>query len=202
MVNEKKSIIIVGVILVLIIGTLIAFAMREPVAIDSPDYSEEIEIDEEDYPEEETEEDLDFEMGDEAEEEGDEDVGELEDIEEESDEDGENDYEEVEEPDYEYEDLTEEEKELVGLVTCLAEQGIVIYGSMRCPACRQMVEDFGGREIIDPIYVECTEERERCINEQQTELIPEIHLQGRIISGLQRPSYLADESGCEFRTEN
>ena len=73
-------------------------------------------------------------------------------------------------------------------VQCLAEAGVVIYGSKTCGACAQLVEEydsfpFSGEDIIKPIYLDCSEfgsqeELKRCFEEKQTEFVPEIQING------------------------
>ncbi len=94
------------------------------------------------------------------------------------------------------EEITEEE--MIELVDCLKEKGVVIYGSEWCPACSSLVEEFGGYEIIDPIYVECTKEEERCSEEMIETAVPEIQIDGRLCRSNRYPEELAREVGCEF----
>ncbi len=102
------------------------------------------------------------------------------------------------------EETETEEGEVMGdskmsnLVDCLKEEGVVIYGSMTCPACAMLVNDFGGKEKIDPIYVECAEEREKCDNEKETRYVPEIQIKGNLYEGGRNPEAIAEEVGCEI----
>lgn len=52
--------------------------------------------------------------------------------------------------------------ELAKFVNCLKEAGFMVYGANWCGWTTRLVSMFGGWEIIDPIYVECTEEAELC----------------------------------------
>lgn len=79
---------------------------------------------------------------------------------------------------------------------CLARSGVVIYGTLTCPACNKLVESFGGYEIIDPIYVKCDENWERCENEMQTEYVPEIQIKGVLYNGERSVEALAKKVGC------
>lgn len=83
-------------------------------------------------------------------------------------------------------------------IDCLADAGVVIYGSATCPACIKLVEDFGGNEIINPIYVNCTENPEKCRTEMQTNYVPEIQIKGVLYDGARSPEVLAEEVGCNF----
>ncbi len=92
----------------------------------------------------------------------------------------------------------EDEKNLEELISCLAENDFVIYGAEWCPACRQLVNSFGGYEIVKDIYVECSEEGERCNEEQKTNYVPEIQIDGEVYEGSRSLSAIANEVGCDF----
>ncbi len=83
-------------------------------------------------------------------------------------------------------------------VQCLSEAGVMVYGSSTCPACASLVSSFGGYEVIDPIYVECTEERDKCGQEMQTNYVPEIQISGQVYSGQRDLGSLAEATGCEI----
>lgn len=83
------------------------------------------------------------------------------------------------------------------LVSCLAEAGMVIYGSRTCPACAALADSFGGYEKIEEIYVECTEEQERCGLEMQTNYVPEIQIKGEVYNGPRDPDSLAEVTNCK-----
>ena len=91
-----------------------------------------------------------------------------------------------------------DEEKMIELVDCLKEKGVVIYGSAWCPACSDVVEKFGGYEIIDPIYVECTEEEEKCREEMTGTAVPEIQIEGEICRSNRYPQELAEKVGCEI----
>lgn len=97
-----------------------------------------------------------------------------------------------------YFNTEEEVTEISALVNCLAENNVVIYGSATCPACLELANSFGGYEAIKPIYVECTDQQERCIREMQTNYVPEIHINGEVYNGPRSPEILADITGCEM----
>ncbi len=96
------------------------------------------------------------------------------------------------------EEVEKEGKGLTELVDCLAEEGVVIYGSRTCPACAQLAESFGGYEEIESIYVECTEDYDRCGKEKTTGWVPEIQIKGELYEGGRSPASLAEEAGCDF----
>ena len=49
--------------------------------------------------------------------------------------------------------------------SCLAEKEVRVYGANWCGWTQKLVDAFGGQELIDPIYVECTENEELCSSE-------------------------------------
>ncbi len=90
------------------------------------------------------------------------------------------------------------ESGMVALVDCLKDNGVTMYGNKSCPACASLAESFGGYNVIDSIYVECTEERERCDKEKETNYVPEVQIEGEVYSGNRSPSQLAAVTDCPF----
>ncbi len=84
------------------------------------------------------------------------------------------------------------------LIKCLKESGVVIYGSKTCPACAELVNQFGGREALSSIYIECSEEEERCMREIKTGYVPEIQINGELYDGSRTPEDLANLVKCEL----
>lgn len=84
------------------------------------------------------------------------------------------------------------------LIQCFADKGLTIYGSSTCPACRQLAMSLGGYENIKPIYVECSENREKCTKDKQTGYVPEIHVNGKLYQGSRAASDLATAVGCSM----
>ncbi len=82
------------------------------------------------------------------------------------------------------------------LVDCLDEEGVTIYGSEWCPYCTELAEAFGGYDTVDPIWVECTEEEQRCEEEMQGQGVPEIQINGELYEGPRDPESIAQEVGC------
>lgn len=70
---------------------------------------------------------------------------------------------------------------------CLADAGVVIYGTRTCPACQRMVSAFGGYSAIAPVYVECTINQARCGTEMQTQYVPEVQINGVVFNAYQQP---------------
>ena len=92
----------------------------------------------------------------------------------------------------------EQESPVEELVSCLEENGVVIYGSVTCPFCYQLAQSFGGYEVVDSIYVECSRDRERCDSEMQTRGVPEIQINGVLYQGSRDPGAIGRAAGCEF----
>ncbi len=96
--------------------------------------------------------------------------------------------------------LDEEEgasnEELKSIVSCLADKGVVVYGLDTCPACSSLIANFGGKDIIEEVYVECNKDRDRCDKEKLTTFVPEIHIDGELYEGSRTPSAIAVEAGC------
>ncbi len=106
----------------------------------------------------------------------------------------------LEETDIEEADLeeTDIEDDMDLFVDCLKENDVTIYGSDWCPFCRDLVDSFGGYEVVSPIYVECTEEEDRCADEMQGRGVPEIQVENEIYQGSRDLAVLGGEVGCEL----
>ena len=90
-----------------------------------------------------------------------------------------------------------------GFISCLAENDLVIYGVKTCPACQELVESLGGYDIVDPIYVECSEqgtveEQKQCKENKETNYVPEIQINGELYEGSRDPEALGEEVGCNY----
>ena len=95
-------------------------------------------------------------------------------------------------------DIGERNQPYAELVNCLAERGVIVYGSKTCPACIDFADQFGGYEAIESIYVECSEDPERCEQEMQGNYVPEIQINGELYTGPMSPEALAEETRCEI----
>ncbi len=93
---------------------------------------------------------------------------------------------------------SEEEGEISSLVDCLADNGVLIYGSRTCPACANLAQGFGGYEAIEKIYVECSEDYDRCGEDKKTGFVPEIQINAELYEGGRSPKDLALAANCEF----
>ena len=83
-------------------------------------------------------------------------------------------------------------------IRCLAEKDVVIYGSRTCPACARLVEEYKNYENLDMIYVECTEEGERCNEEMLVGYVPAIQIKGELFDEWGSPENLSKKTGCEL----
>lgn len=82
------------------------------------------------------------------------------------------------------------------LAKCLSQKGAVMYGSRGCPHCQQQKALFG--DTFQHItYVECTEEREKCLEEGIT-AVPAWKINGELHTGVKTLEELAQMSGCPF----
>ncbi len=86
----------------------------------------------------------------------------------------------------------------LSFIDCLADVGVVIYGSKTCPACRNLSDQYGGYDKIESIYVECTEERERCNKEMLVNYVPAVQINGEVFDGWGSPENLAKETRCKL----
>jgi len=101
------------------------------------------------------------------------------------------------------EEIIAENDAVNGFIQCLANAGVVIYGSSTCPACARLEREYGGYEIVKPIYLDCSglgiaEETERCRNEMKTRYVPEIQIKGELFDGWGSPQALAEATGCQL----
>ena len=79
---------------------------------------------------------------------------------------------------------------------CLADSGMVIYGTDSCPYCRQLVELLGGYELVDLFYVDCVKEQNRCLDEMHGIGVPEIQINGEMFMGKRTLESFSQLTGC------
>ena len=84
------------------------------------------------------------------------------------------------------------------LIQCLADAEFVIYGSATCPACQELIKSLGGKDLISPLYVECSEEWEKCEEGMKTAYVPEIQIGGELFEGERTFEGFAKETDCKF----
>ena len=89
------------------------------------------------------------------------------------------------------------ETEANEFIDCLDESEVLIYGAEWCSACGNLAESLGGYELVDPIWIECTEEEERCNEEKQAGYVPEMHIEGELVDTM-GPETLSEELGCSL----
>lgn len=83
-------------------------------------------------------------------------------------------------------------------VSCLKDNGFVYYGANWCPYCASLTNDvFGGKEVVAPIYVECTEETELC-RQKGIEGYPTILINDVRYNGARSLQGFADATGCKL----
>ncbi len=90
----------------------------------------------------------------------------------------------------------EEVEDMDNLISCLATNNLIIYGSKTCPFCEQLADSFGGYEKVESIYVECTEDPDECEENKLTGYVPEIQIEGELFEGERSPEFLAAKVGC------
>ncbi len=79
-------------------------------------------------------------------------------------------------------ELTDEEiSEVISFNKCLASKGIIVYGANWCGYTKNLVQSLGGFDLIEPIYVECTQEEELC-NKNKITGYPTVTLNGVVIN--------------------
>ena len=83
-------------------------------------------------------------------------------------------------------------------IKCLADSGMVIYGSKTCPACASLIDNLGGYDKAAPIYVECTIDLEKCNSEMKTNYVPEIQIKGEVYQGSRDIKSFVEISGCQI----
>ena len=96
-----------------------------------------------------------------------------------------------------YVDLEDNQK-LIEFNECLAENGMIIYGSRTCPACIELIETLGGYEVAEPVYIECTEERQRCQDEMKGSAVPEIQFNSEAYRGQRTLEGFSEATGCSL----
>lgn len=87
--------------------------------------------------------------------------------------------------------------------TCLADEGIKVYGAGWCGYCKQLKETFGGEDSISPIYTECqnpdrtpTENADIC-QQEDVKGFPTVKLNGELYQGSRTLEAFAQATGCD-----
>ncbi len=94
------------------------------------------------------------------------------------------------------------EEDLASFAQCLADSGLVFYGSKYCPHCQNQKELFG--EAVEEInYVECVGEddqwTEQCQKDEIQSVPTWIMADGEKVVGYQTLSKLSELSGCPLQ---
>lgn len=91
---------------------------------------------------------------------------------------------------------SEEDLEAIAeVIDCYAEKDVKVYGANWCGYTNAFVETLGGYEVIDSIYVECTEETDLC-SEEEIKGYPTTKISGESYSGARTFEGLSQETGC------
>ncbi|MGM0482717.1 MAG: hypothetical protein ACQEP6_02550 [Patescibacteria group bacterium] len=88
-------------------------------------------------------------------------------------------------------------------IECLKKEGVTIYGGVTCPACAELEKEYGGQDLLKPIYLDCSgygtdEETEKCEVEKKTDFLPEVKIKGELFRSWGSPENLAKETGCKL----
>lgn len=104
----------------------------------------------------------------------------------------------LEEPDYESSEAQEFiEGDLVDFIGCLEQANFVIYGANWCGWTSQLVEMLGGWEMVNPIYVECTQEGELC-SEKEITSYPTVLINDEQFKGSRTFEAFSEATGCSL----
>jgi glutaredoxin len=80
---------------------------------------------------------------------------------------------------------------------CLAEKGVVMYGTKTCPHCASQKGLFGDSfQFVD--YVECTEQEQLC-QQKGVNAVPTWEIDGTFYTGERSLESLAELSGCPLK---
>ncbi len=86
-------------------------------------------------------------------------------------------------------------EELQQFVECLDQAGMKIYGAEWCSHCQDLVNMLGGYNVVDPIYVECTENQQLC-QDKGIQAYPTIMINGSKYEGARTYQALSQATGC------
>lgn len=92
-----------------------------------------------------------------------------------------------------------EEAGITGFVTCLDKTDFKIYGANWCSWTKKLVDEFGGFDVVKPIYVECTEQTALC-NEKGITGYPTILIKDQAYVGERTFEEFAKATGCKAPT--
>jgi len=87
------------------------------------------------------------------------------------------------------------EESLQQFINCLNDSGFKIYGAKWCGYCQKLVAMLGGYEMVEPIYVECTEQAAIC-NQEGVSAYPTIKINGERYQGERSYQAFSQATGC------
>lgn len=94
--------------------------------------------------------------------------------------------------------LEEKRERTRNFIECLEDEEFIIYGFKGLPDCDNLLSQFGDYDFVDLIYIECSENEEKCINEMKEYYVPEIQIKGEVYQGETDTSSIEGETGCLF----
>lgn len=84
-----------------------------------------------------------------------------------------------------------------GFAKCLADKGIVMYGTRTCSWCQKQKDDLGSSfEYVN--YVECTVETQKCLDEKISATPTWVFPDSERIEGYLTLEELSAKSGCSL----
>lgn len=86
-------------------------------------------------------------------------------------------------------------EELAKFVECLKKAKFVIYGANWCHYTNDLVAMLGGKEQVQPIYIECTENEDLC-KEKGVTGYPTIIINGKEFNGSRSLTGFSEVTGC------
>jgi len=91
--------------------------------------------------------------------------------------------------------------ELTKFVSCLKKSNFVIYGVNTCYYTQALLAQFGGKEVVASIYVDCDKDVEVCDNKKITGF-PTILVNNKEIQGETTFDNFSEITGCPVPTSN
>ena len=88
------------------------------------------------------------------------------------------------------------ENKMRNFVECLKEEDLIIYGFEGSSPSDDLMDQFGDYDFLDLIYVECSDEGERCLKEMKNFYVPEVQIKGEIYQGEEKIESLGNATKC------
>ena len=87
--------------------------------------------------------------------------------------------------------------ELNAFNDCLGENGLKIYGASWCGICAQLSQLMGGYDVMEEVYVECTEQENVALCSEKVDRgYPTIRLNGELYQGARTLEAFSQATGC------